>query len=66
MADRHRPGYLEEFNAETYDNLRIRVRKDSGIRDALQEVLKDGESINNYVTTAIIQKLVTDGYMRRK
>ena len=66
MADRHRPGYLEAFNAETYDNLRIRVRKDSGIRDALKKVSEGGESINGYVTDAITQKLIADGYMHHK
>ena len=64
--DRHRPGYIEEFNMETYYNIRIRVRKDSGIREALQKVAGNGQSINGYVLSATIKQLIADGYMPEK
>ena len=64
--DRHRPGYIEKFNTETYDNIRIRVRKDSGIREALSKVAESGMSINSYVLDATVRKLKADGYMPEK
>ena len=64
--NRHRPGYIDEFNSKTYDNIRIRVRKDSGVREALQKVAESGISINGYVLEATMRKLIADGYMAEK
>ena len=65
-GNRHKPGYVDRYNAEMYDNIRIRVRKDSGIRDALQKVAESGQSINGYVLSATEAKLIADGYMPEK
>ena len=66
QKDRHRPGYIENYNTEKYDNIRIRVRKDSGMRNALQKAAEDGHSINGYVLSATLKQVIADGYIQEE
>lgn len=60
-GDRHRPGYTTSYQKEVYDDLRIRVRKDSGIKEAIQEAsARNHMSVNEYVIQAIVMKLEID------
>ena len=62
--DRHKPGYIAQYHAENYHQFYLRVRKDSGIMDALQKLRDEsGDSINAYITESVRQKLIADGYM---
>lgn len=62
--DRHKPGYIDRYHAENYDQFYFRVRKDSGIMDALRKMSDEtGVSINGYITESVKQKLIADGYM---
>lgn len=64
--DRHKAGYTTRFNAENYHQFYLRVRKDSGIMDALQKMSAEtGNSVNSYVTESVKLKLITDGFMQK-
>ena len=65
--DRHKPGYKDRFNAENYHQFYLRVRKDSGIYDALQKMHDEtGDSINGYIVESVKRKLIDDGFMSEK
>ena len=62
--DRHKPGYKTRFNAENYHQFYLRIRRDSGIMEALRKMSSEtGESTNSYITEAVKRKLISDGYM---
>ena len=62
--DRHRPGYTDEFNRQTYTQINCRVRKDSGIAEGVRIVANAKRmSVNEYVQTAIENQLSFDGYI---
>lgn len=67
QKDRHKPGYLNRYRAENYHQFYLRVRKDSGIMEALQKMQDaTGDSVNGYITESVKQKLIVDGYMPEK
>lgn len=62
--DRHKPGYIDRYHAENYHQFYLRVRKDSGIMDALQKMRDDtGDSINGYIMESVKRRLIAEGYM---
>ena len=62
--DRHKPGYITQYHAENYHQFYLRVRKDSGIMEALQKMRDEsGDSINAYIAESVKRSLVADGYM---
>ena len=62
--DRHKPGYQTRFNAENYHQFYLRIRKDSGIMDALRNMSAEtGVSVNAYITETVKRQLIADGYM---
>lgn len=62
--DRHRPGYSTQYHAENYHQFYLRVRKDSGIMDALRKMQDEtGSSVNGYITESVKRKLIADGFM---
>lgn len=63
-GDRHKIGYNNEFNRENYVQLNFRVRKDSGIAEALMRVADAGISKNEYVRKAVVEQLRKDGYLQ--
>jgi hypothetical protein len=48
----------ERYNEKTYQNLRIRVRKDSPIRDRLKDYIKRGEM------NALVNKLLEEYFSK--
>ena len=63
-SDRHKPGYIYGYQRETYDDIRIRVRKDSDIKNAIRIfAMRKNMSINEYVLDAIQNQLAFDGYI---
>ena len=64
MKDRHKPGYIADFQKGTYDDLRIRVRKDSGLKNAIRIfAMRKHMSVNEYVIDAVQNQLAFDGYI---
>lgn len=62
--DRHKPGYITQYHAENYHQFYLRVRKDTGIMEALQKMRDEsGESINAYIAESVKRRLVAEGYM---
>ena len=62
--DRHSAGYLNEYRRQNYHQFYLRVRKDSGIMEALQKMHDDtGDSINSFIVETVKRKLIADGYM---
>ena len=62
--DRHKPGYQTRFNAENYHQFYLRVRKDSGIMEALRKMHDEtGDSVNGYIVETVKRKLIADGFM---
>lgn len=62
--DRHKPGYIDRYHAENYHQFYLRVRKDSGIMDALQKMRDDtGDSVNGYIMESVKRRLIAEGYM---
>lgn len=52
------------FEAKTYDRFSVKVRKESGIQEALESAsTKAGISKNAYVVAAVQEKLIRDGYL---
>ena len=50
--------------AKLYDRFSVKVRKDSGIFDAMNAAAnKTGISKNNYVVQAVVRQLIADGYL---
>lgn len=63
-GDRHRDGYTQEFNQANYVQLNLRVRKDSGIAQAIDKVCeRTGMSRNEYIRKCVVQDLVQCGYL---
>lgn len=62
-ADRHRAGYTKEFNKATYEQIHLRVRKDSGLPEALERAVQAGYSKNDYITEALRFRLVCDEFL---
>ncbi len=62
--DRHSAGYLNDYRRQNYHQFYLRVRKDSGIMEALQEMHDNtGDSVNGYIVETVKRKLIADGYM---
>lgn len=62
--DRHAHGYIDRYHTENYHQFYLRVRKDSGIMEALQKMQQDtGDSINGYVAESVKRRLILEGYM---
>ena len=62
--DRHKPGYIDRYHAENYHQFYMRVRKDSGIMEALQKMRDEtGESINSYVAESVKRRLIAEKYL---
>ena len=62
--DRHKPGYIDRYHAENYHQFYLRVRKDTGIMDALQKMRDEtGESINGYITESVKHRLIAEKYL---
>ena len=62
--DRHKPGYIDRYHAENYHQFYMRVRKDSGIMEALQKMRDDtGDSVNGYIMESVKRRLIAEGYM---
>lgn len=63
-GDRHLPGYSDNYKRENYDLIQLRVRKDSGIMDALDMMnrLTDMPKAE-YIRNAVADRLQQDGYM---
>lgn len=65
--DRHKPGYIDRYHAENYFQFYLRVRKDSGIMDALQKMRDEtGDSINGYIAESVKRRLTAEGFMPEK
>ena len=66
-GDRHLPGYSDNYKRENYDLIQLRVRKDSGIMDALN-LMNDltGMPRSEYLRSALVDQLAKDGYMPEK
>jgi len=63
--DRHSAGYLNEYRRQNYNQFYVRVRKDSGIMEALQKMHDDtGESINGFIVETVRRKLIAEKYMQ--
>lgn len=63
--DRHSAGYLNEYRRQNYKQFYVRVRKDSGIMEALQKMHDDtGESINGFIVETVRRKLIAEKYMQ--
>ena len=63
--DRHSVGYLNEYRRQNYHQFYVRVRKDSGIMEALQKMHDDtGESINGFIVETVRRKLIAEKYMQ--
>lgn len=63
-GDRHSEGYSEKYKRENYDLIQLRVRKDSGIMDALDLMNElTGMPRSEYLRSALIDQLARDGYM---
>lgn len=61
MKDRHKPGSIDAYNAVTYDNVRLRVRKDSGIKQAIEDMAKHKNvSMQQYIIDAVVKQLQAD------
>ncbi len=66
-ADRHTPGYMEEYKREKYTQVNVRIRKDSGILEALEIMNRvTGMPKAEYIRDAIEERLMDDGYMSEK
>lgn len=63
-ADRHREGYTEEYNKATYEQIHLRVRKDSGLPEALEKAVQAGYSKNDYITEALRFRLIVDEFLK--
>lgn len=62
--DRHSAGYVERFHKETYEQVNFRVRKDSGIIEALELASRmTGITKSGYIRDAVVDRLKDDGYM---
>ena len=44
----------------------VKVRYDTGIPDALEKVKDSGKTANGYITEALTEKLIRDGYLPEK
>ena len=65
-GDRHSPGYSDN-KRENYDLIQLRVRKDSGIMDALDLMCElTGMPRTEYLRNALQDRLMQDGYMPEK
>lgn len=52
------------FEVKTYDRFSVKIRKDSGLLDALEKMSdKAGISKNAYVIAAVCEKLAKDGFV---
>ena len=66
-GDRHSPGYSDNYKRENYDLIQLRVRKDSGIMDALDLMCElTGMPRTEYLRNALQDRLMQDGYMPEK
>ena len=66
-GDRHRPGYMEAYKRETYTQVNVRLRKDSGIAEALELACRiTGMPKSEYIRDALAERLQNDGYMPEK
>lgn len=55
------------FEAKTYDRFSVKVRKESGVQEALELASVGlGISKNAYVVAAVQEKLIRDGYLSEK
>lgn len=65
-GDRHSPGYMDAYKKEVYHQMNVRIRKDSGILDALELAHKvTGMPKAEYIRVSIEEKLIADGYMEK-
>ena len=66
-GDRHRPGYSEAYKRETYTQINVRLRKDSGIAEALELACQiTGMPRSEYIRDALEDRLRDDGYLPEK
>ncbi len=51
-----------KFDKKTYDNIRLRLRKDAELNKTIveEEAKKHGESVNAYVLKAIAERIARD------
>ena len=51
-----------KFDKKTYDNIRLRLRKDAELNKTVveEEAKKHGESVNAYVLKAIAERIARD------
>ena len=64
VIDRHRKGYATEHQKVIYDTLNLRVRKDSGLKNAIRIfAMRKGMSANEYIKEAVVNQLAFDGYI---
>ncbi len=51
-----------KFDKKTYDNIRLRLRKDAELNKTVveEEARKHGESVNAYVLKAIAERIARD------
>ena len=66
-GDRHSPGYNLQFHRENYVQLNLKIRKDSGIIDALNLMTElTGMPKTEYIRDVLVDRLLEDGYMPEK
>lgn len=63
-GDRHLPGVSEQYKREHYDQVNVRLRKDSGITDGLEMMQRlTGMPKSEYIRDALVDRLKKDGYL---
>ena len=66
-GDRHSPEYNREFHRENYVQVNLKIRKDSGIIEALNLMTEvTGMPKTEYIRDAVQDRLREDGYMPEK
>lgn len=60
--NRNSPGYTAAYNKERYDLVHVRFTKESGMKQAIQNMaLKKHVSLNEYITESVANQLAHDG-----